>query len=518
MVAAAHAAIKAQVARINALNVYPVPDGDTGTNMLLTLESALKETSGKTYPTPEEASRAGARAALMGARGNSGVILSQMIRGACEVLADRSTLDAEAFAAALDGARERAYSSVREPVEGTMLTVIKDAAEAALAALEEGSGLQSVVLEAAEAAHDSVRRTPELLEVLRDAGVVDAGGLGVAVILDGLYACVTGQGIPASAEVAEDDAPDLDAIHAKEETWGYCTEFFVDGFEGDPSAFEEHVHASGRSVLVVADRELVKVHLHTQDPGGALSYAARFGRLAGVKVEDMEAQVRSRDPETEERAAARLGVVAASRGEGNRALFEGMGAVVVAGGQGENPSAADIAREVEETGADSVVLLPNNKNIVPTAEQVSELTEAQTFVVPTTNVAAGLAVMDGYDAEGEPEEVVEEMCEIFDSLRVGEVTRAVRDARVGERDVAAGSFMGFLDGELVAVGKSVEEAAVALAGGIVGDGADLLTLLRGEDLAKDELEAIVDGIRGLEVEVEVRDGGQPLYPLQVVAE
>ena len=191
---------------------------------------------------------------------------------------------------------------------------------------------------------------------------------------------------------------------------------------------------------------------------------------------------------------------------------------MVAGGQGENRSAAVMARAVEETGADSVVLLPNNKNIVPTAAQVSELTEAQTFVVPTTNVAAGLAVMVGYDAEGEPEEVVEEMCEIFDSLRVGEVTRAVRDARVGERDVAAGSFMGFLDGELVAVGKSVEEAAVALAGGIVGDGADLLTLLRGEDLAKDELEAIVDGIRGLEVEVEVRDGGQPLYPLQVVAE
>jgi hypothetical protein len=196
MVAAAHAAIKGQVARINALNVYPVPDGDTGTNMLLTLESALKETSGKSYATPEEASKAGARAALMGARGNSGVILSQMIRGACEVLADRTTLDAETFALALDGAREMAYSSVREPVEGTMLTVVKDAAHAALETLvDENANLSSVVRTAAEAAHDSVRRTPELLGVLREAGVVDAGGLGVAVILDGLYACVTGQEI-----------------------------------------------------------------------------------------------------------------------------------------------------------------------------------------------------------------------------------------------------------------------------------------------------------------------------------
>ena len=522
MVAAAHAAIKAQVSRINALNVYPVPDGDTGTNMLLTLESALKETSGKSYATPEEASRAGARAALMGARGNSGVILSQMIRGACEVLANRTSLDAEAFAAALDGARERAYASIREPVEGTMLTVIKDAAHAAKDAAREaeGAGLKSVVRAAAEAAHESVRRTPELLGVLREAGVVDAGGLGVAVILDGLHACVTGREIPVAEVDAEDDAPDLEAIHAKEEAWGYCTEFFVDGFEGDADDFEEHIHASGRSVLVVADNGLVKVHLHTQDPGDALSYAGRFGRLADVKVEDMEAQVRSREPEGEKRTAARLGVVAASRGEGNRALFEGMGAVVVAGGQGENPSAADLARAVEETGAGAVVLLPNNKNIVPTAEQVSELTARETHVVPTTNVAAGLAVMVGYDAEGEPEEVVGEMREILGSLRVAEITRAVRDARVGDRDVAEGSFMGFLDGELVALGKSVEEAALALAREIMEDGADLLTLLRGEELGEEELEAIVEGITALdeEVEVEVRGGGQPLYPLQVVAE
>jgi DAK2 domain fusion protein YloV len=518
MVAAAHAAIKAQVANINALNVYPVPDGDTGTNMLLTLESALKETSGKTYATPEEASKAGSRAALMGARGNSGVILSQMIRGACEVLASRTSLDADTFAAALEGARERAYSSVREPVEGTMLTVIKDAANAAREALsDDHADLPTVVRTAAGAAHDSVRRTPELLGVLREAGVVDAGGLGVAVILDGLYACVTGQEIEAPPEAAG-AAPDLDAIHATEEAWGYCTEFFVDGFRGDPAEFEEHIYASGRSVLVVHDDALVKVHLHTQDPGDALSYAGRFGRLAGVKVEDMEAQVRDR--ETAPRAPAALGVVVASRGGGNRALFEGMGAVVVEGGQGENPSAADLARAVEETGAAEVVVLPNNKNIVPTAEQVGEITNARTHVIPTTSIAAGLAVMVGYDAEGEPEEVVEEMREISDSLRVAEVTRAVRDARVGEREVAEGAFIGFLDGELVAVGKSVEEAALALAEEIVGEGADLLTLLRGEDLGEAELEAIVDGIRGLDdaVEVEVKDGGQPLYPLQMVAE
>jgi uncharacterized protein len=518
MVAASHAAVKAQVARINDLNVYPVPDGDTGTNMLLTLGSALEETSGKSYGSPEEASKACARAALMGARGNSGVILSQMIRGACEVLADRRSLDAEAFAAGLEGARERAYASVREPVEGTMLTVIKDAALAAREAAEGGDAeLASVAGAARQAAYDSVRRTPELLDVLREAGVVDAGGLGVAVVLDGIYACVSGQEIEVP-QAGEEAVPDLEAIHAQEEPWGYCTEFLIDGFDGDVEAFKERVYASGRSVLVVAQDDVVKVHVHTQDPGAALSYAGSFGRLAGVKVDDMEAQVRSRGPEG--RTAARLGVVAASRGEGNRALFEQMGAVVIEGGQGENPSAADLAGAVKETGASAVVLLPNNKNIIPTAEQVGELVEAKTYVVPTTNMAAGLAVIVGYDGEGDPDEVVEEMREISDSLRVGEVTRSVRDARFGDREIPEGAYIGFLDGDLIAVESGARQAALVIARKFVGDGADVLTLLKGQGLSEVDLQEIIDGIEDLDddLEVEARDGGQPLYPLQMVAE
>jgi DAK2 domain fusion protein YloV len=488
--------------------------------MLLTLESTLKETEGKAYANPEEASKAVARAALMGARGNSGVILSQMIRGAAEALAGRSSLDAEAFAAGLEGARERAYSSVREPVEGTMLSVIKDAALAAYESTKgEKADLPSVVAAARRAAHESVRRTPELLPVLREAGVVDAGGLGVAVVLDGVYACLTGEEIEVPEE-AEDDLPDLDAIHAREEAWGYCTEFLVDGFEGDAEAFGEQIYASGRSVFVVSDGDVVKVHLHTQDPGEALSYAGRFGRLAGVKVDDMEAQVRSRDTESDWRPAANLGVVAASRGAGNRALFEQMGAVVIEGGQGENPSAADLAMAVEETGAPVVIVLPNNKNIVPTAEQVGELVGAETPLVPTASIAAGLAVMVGYDAEGKPDEVVEEMREIHDSLRTAEVTVSVRDARIGDREVPEGAYIGFLAGELIAVGETVTEAALVLVRKILGEGADFLTLLRGEDLTSDDLEAILDGIGDIDdgLQIEVRYGGQPLYPIQMVAE
>jgi DAK2 domain fusion protein YloV len=523
-VAAAHAALKAQVARINALNVYPVPDGDTGTNMLLTLESVLKETSEKTYETPEAASRAAARAALMGARGTSGVILSQMIRGACEVLAKRTSLTAEACAAALEGARERAYASVGRPVEGTMLTVIKDAARAARDALEEkNADLPAVIRAAHQEAHASVRRTPELLGVLREAGVVDAGGLGVAVILDGVYACVTGEELDEPAE-GESGTPDLDAIHAVEEAWGYCTEFVVTGFAGDAREFEGHILSSGKSVLVVADEDVVKVHLHTQNPGGALSYAGGFGRLAGVKIDDMEAQVHSRadgpGDEAADRPSRELGVVAASRGQGNRKLFEQMGAVVIEGGQGANPSAADFARAVEETEASSVVLLPNNKNIVPTAEQVNELVEAEVHVVPTTSIAAGLVTMVGFDAEGErEEEVVQEMREIASALRSAEITRAVRDARIGDREVPEGAYMGLLDGELFAVEDNVEDAALRLAEEMLEE-ADVVTLVRGEELDEATLHRIAERIRGLDeaVEVETWGGGQPLYPLQMVAE
>jgi len=518
VVAAAHAALKAQVARINALNVYPVPDGDTGTNMLLTLESILEEVSGKTFESPQAATRAGARAALMGARGNSGVILSQMIRGACEVLAGRNTLTPEAFAAALEGARERAYASVAQPVEGTMLTVIKDAARAARE--NSTADLPTVVGAAVSEAHDSVRRTPELLGVLRDAGVVDAGGLGVAIILDGIYACVTGKQLREPAK-AEEGTPDLEAIHALEEAWGYCTEFVVTGFSGDAREFEDHINSSGKSVLVVADEDLVKIHLHTQDPGATLSYAGGFGRLAGVKVDDMEAQVHARaeglgDAEEPQRE---LAVVVASRGEGNRELFERMGAVVIEGGQGSNPSAADFARAVEETRARSVVLLPNNKNIVPTAEQVRELVEAEVHVVPTTTIAEGLATMVGFDAEGASEEVVEEMREIADSLRSAEITRSVRDSRVGDREVPEGAYMGLLDGELFAVEGSVEKAALRLAEEMLG-GADVVTLVGGKELDEEQLQRIAEDIRALDdaVAVEVKGGGQPLYPLQMVVE
>ena len=528
VVAAAHAALKAHAAKIDALNVYPVPDGDTGTNMLLTLKSVLEEVSKSPGLEGEAAAKAVSRAALMGARGNSGVILSQILRGACEALGRVRALDAETFAAALAGARERAYSAVREPVEGTMLSVIGDAAAAARACVERGEESPLEVLRAAaREAHASVRRTPELLAVLRDAGVVDAGGLGVAVILDGLKAALSGEELAPDLEEGE-AAPDEKLLrsaveHSAAEAWGYCTEFIVGAFCGDKGEFGARIEEMGKSVLVIPDDEVVKVHLHTQDPGEALSYAAGFGRLSGVKVDDMEAQTRARPavrPPAAERAPVNVGVVAASRGEGNRRLYESMGAVVVEGGQGNNPSAEDFVRAIEETGAEAVVLLPNNKNVVATAERVGEVAHAEVHVVPTTSTAAGLAAMVGYDPEGEPGEVAEEMHVILSGLRSAEVTRAVRDARVEGREVKKGSYIGFLDGKLEVVEETTRAAALKLAGKMVEDGADIVTLLWGGDLAAGEAEDLAAGVRALDsdLEVEVRYGGQPLYPVEMVAE
>lgn len=537
IVAAVHAALKAQAARINSLNVYPVPDGDTGTNMLLTLESILKEAKARSFDNVEAAFKAGARAALMGARGNSGVILSQMIRGGCDVLARRTTFTAEDFAAALEGAQERAYASTRQPVEGTMLTVIKDAAVAARAALKDKSiDLPAVVKISAAEAHASVKRTPQKLAVLKEAGVVDAGGLGVAVILDGIYAVLSGEKVEVSEDEGEPEegvfGPDLDAIHAGEEAWGYCTEFIVTGFDGDASAFEDHIQDVGESVLVISDDDLVKVHLHTQDPGSVMSYAGGFGRLTGVKVDDMEAQVGSRLDRGETSgksgnghvAAGSAAVVAASRGDGNRRLFEEMGAFVIEGGQGANPSAQDFAEAAREavrlSGAGGVILLPNNKNIIPTAEQVQELVEVEVTVVPTKVIVAGLSVMVAFDASETAEEVAEEMNEVLAELETVEVTQAVRDATVDGRKVAAGSYIALLNGKIESVGKSVGTVTVEAARAMISSGADLVTLLRGEGLEDGELEEIVAKIEALDgdVEVEVREGGQPLYPLQMAAE
>jgi len=350
------------------------------------------------------------------------------------------------------------------------------------------------------------------------------------VILDGLVASLGGE-TPAPVDLLEEEKPEgrgerlrATVAHSMEEAWGYCTEFVVDGFSGDESGFEARIHELGKSVLVIPDDDLIKVHLHTQDPGGALTYASGFGRLSGVKVEDMEAQTRARvqgeSQPVPPKVVANIGVVATSRGTGNRELFESMGAVVVEGGQAANPSAEELARAVEAAGVEDVILLPNNKNVLPTVERLGDLVEARIHIVPTTSIASGLAAMVGYDPEGEPDEVVEDMREIAQELRCAEVTWAVRDARIDGRVVREGACVGLLDGELLVAEDEVGAAALELVRRMLEEGADVVTLLRGEELGEVDAESIAETIRGLDTDllVEVKYGGQPLYPLQVVAE
>ena len=531
VVAAGHAALKAHAAKIDALNVYPVPDGDTGTNMLLTLQSVLEEVSASPDLRGMEAAKVVTRAALMGARGNSGVILSQILRGACEVLAGARTFNAETLAEAFAGAKERAYAAVQSPVEGTMLSVVKDVSAAARSYVQRGEkDLLELLRVAALEAHASVKRTPELLGILKEAGVVDAGGLGVAVILDGLLASLSGeepvQGLNEAEPAAGGERLRKTVAHSVQEAWGYCTEFLIGGFSGDEEEFRTRIRELGKSVLVIPDGDLIKVHLHTQDPGRALSCAGMFGRLSGVKVEDMDGQNRARAASEKlmassaPEAEANLGVVAVSKGTGNRELFESMGAVVIEGGQGVNPSTEDFVQAVQSAWTPNVILLPNNKNVLPVAEKVGELVEAQVRVVPTRSIACGLAAMVGYDVEGELVEVAEEMREICAESRCAEVTVAVRDSRVEGREVRKGAYIGLLDGKLRAVEDSVHAAALILAQALIDGGADVVTLLRGVDLGEIAVEKVAEAIRGLDedVIVEVKYGGQPLYPLQMVAE
>jgi dihydroxyacetone kinase-like predicted kinase len=350
------------------------------------------------------------------------------------------------------------------------------------------------------------------------------------VILDGLLACLSGeepvQGLEEAEPATGGERLSKTVAHSAQEAWGYCTEFVVEGFSGDEEEFGTRMHEIGESVLVVPDGDLIKVHLHTQDPGRALTYAGAGGRLSGVKVEDMEGQTRARSASEGPAAsstiktAANLGVVAVSKGTGNRELFESMGAVVVEGGQGANPSIEDFIQAVKSSGLLTVILLPNNKNVLPTAERVWELVEAEVHVVPTTSIASGLAAMVGYDAEGEPVEVAEEMREICAGSRCAEVTVAVRNSRVQGHKVRKGAYMGLLDGKLYAVEDSVHAAALVLARTLIEGGADVITLLRGVDLEERAAEKIARTIRRLDEDlaVELRYGGQPLYPLQMVAE
>ena len=517
--------LEAHRRRIDDLNVYPVPDGDTGTNLVLTLRSVVETLDASSADGSEAVAKELTRAALMGARGNSGVIFSQIVRGFVDELGRSSDVNTPRLRRAFRSASDAAYRAVKRPVEGTMLTVIREMAEEAERKENRKlspSALLAVVLARGE---DALSRTPEMLDVLRNAGVVDAGGAGLVEITRGLALAMAGEPLPDAP--VEGEALGLDAIHQEVSKYRYCTVFVVEGEDLDLAALENELERMGDSLLVVGDASALKVHVHTDEPGLALSAATAIGVVEGVEIANMHVQASQREGRLLEGSAASLpalatletALVAVCPGQGNRRLFESFGATrVIEGGQTMNPSAAELVEAIDAVPADEVLVLPNNSNVVLTAEQAAALSSKNVRVVPSRSVQAGFAAIVRYIPTNAPQENEEDMLEALAAIATGEVTVASRDTELDGVTIVKGAFLGLVDDAAVASGDDLAEVALEVVDRVLDGDRGWLGILTGEGAPQMDglLAAIGSAHPG--VDVEVHDGGQPHYPLLVVAE
>lgn len=501
--------------RIDDLNVYPVPDGDTGTNLTLTVRAVVEalEREGQGGADRAAAARLIARAALLGGRGNSGVILAVIVRGAADVLGDAPQVDRKTIASALRAASDLAYSKVSQPVEGTMLTAIRVLAETAEAADEnELPDLLRLLVERGDAA---VLRTQEQLDVLRDAGVVDAGAAGLLEVLRGIASYVTGEPLP---EAPEEERAGIESAHQELSRFRYCTGFVVEGQGLGADELERELASFGDSLLVVGDETAIKVHVHTDDPGRALRLATAIGVVEAVEVVNMHRQTVERQQRLLEGGAgetAATAVVAVSVGDGNRLLFESSGATVVDGGETMNPSTEALLRAIESAPGAEVVVLPNNPNVFMAAEEAAALATKPVHVVRSGSIQAGLAAMVAHDAARSGEEDAAEMAEALDGIAAGAVTVA---SRAVDGVAEPGDFLGLIDREPVVGGKELAQVAERVVETLLAEPRDVLTVLTGAD--EPELDGLLRTIesRWPDVELHVHAGGQPHYRLLLSAE
>ncbi len=524
LVGAALASLETSRGRIDDLNVYPVPDGDTGTNLTLTVRAVADAVDSAEPGDRPALAHAVARAALMGARGNSGVILSQIVRGVADVLAQSTNGIGPALTAqALRGASDAAYRAVRRPVEGTMLSVIRELAEEAERHEADPEPLGDLLVELVRYGEEAVARTPEQLEVLREAGVVDAGGAGLVELLRGLAGAVTGETLPAAP--AAEAPTGIEAVHLEPSRYRYCTVFVVEGEALDRDGFEAQLERLGDSLVVVGDETALKVHVHTDDPGSALSLGTAVGTIEGVEIANMHEQQEQRErrlslvPSTH----AKSGIVAVVAGEGNRRLFETLaepvGAIrVVAGGQTANPSTAELLAAIEQLEADEAIILPNNANVRLAAEHAVEQAGRPARLVPTESIPAGLAALVAYDGTRGADENAAEMAAAAAAVATGEITRASREVELDGLAIQRGDWLGLADGEPVVGGDDFADVACELVSRLLADPRSLLTLLTGAE--PPPLDGLVERLRAShpELEVEVHEGGQPHYPLLLGAE
>ncbi|MED1947490.1 MULTISPECIES: DAK2 domain-containing protein [Brevibacillus] len=534
---------------VDGLNVFPVPDGDTGTNMNLTFSSGVEELTRKESPRITESAAALAKGLLMGARGNSGVILSQLFRGFSKSVNGKDEVNARQFADALKAGVDSAYQAVMKPVEGTILTVAREAAEMAVRAARTSDDIISVMEKTYEQAQATLLRTPEMLPVLKEVGVVDSGGQGLLFIYEGFLRALRGEELSADRErsVPKIGQEELDKliseqhhaqIHMKTEdiTYGYCTEFMVHvthSTEPNKKPFSEalfrnHLDTMGDSLLVVSDDEVVKVHIHAEHPGSVLQYAQQFGSLHRLKIENMREQhaniLKAEEskgqakPEAAVQPATDLlpyGLIAVAAGEGIATILRSMGVhVVVEGGQTMNPSTEDFMKAIAGLRAQHIIILPNNSNIIMAAQQASDLAEIPVSVIPTKSIPQGLAALVSFRADVEPEVNVQAMTKAIAQVKTGMVTHAVRDTQMGEVQIKEGDFIGMAEKEIVTAGPDLLACATTLLLGMVEEDSEIITIFLGEDATEDQAHALEKALSDSypDVEVEIQAGGQPLYP------
>jgi DAK2 domain fusion protein YloV len=511
---------------INALNVYPVPDGDTGTNMLLTMQSAYQEIQASPEAEVGVIAQKMAHGALMGARGNSGVILSQIFRGFARSLEGVEAFDSVQFAAALREASVMAYKGVIKPVEGTILTVAREASEAAVSAAASSDDLTYVLERVVHEARDSVTRTPSLLSVLADAGVVDAGGQGLFVILEGMLRSSKGERLTIDTELAA--AMDLHPLHLEsEEGYGYDIQFIIRGEGLKVEEIRETIASLGDCALVVGDSRAVKVHVHSPEPGTPISYGASVGSISRVIVENMQEQYqdfilsKAQRPSAPAEPLSGIGTVVVAPGQGLMTVFESLGAtVVVAGGQTMNPSTEELLQAIESTPSDDVVILPNNKNIILAARQAKDLSEKNVEVVPTITVPQGISALLALNYQADLPTNARIMAEVAMSIETVEITTAVRSVQVNGMEVQEGEVIGLVNGKLMVKGDSPADVAMEALDVLNAEDYEIITIYYGETVTADHAQQIADDImdRYPEQEVELVDGGQPHYHYILSAE
>lgn len=518
--------------KIDALNVFPVPDGDTGTNMNLSMTSGASEVRKTKSENISEVAQAFSKGLLMGARGNSGVILSQIFRGFAKGMENKASLTTEDLAVAFDTGVQTAYKAVMKPVEGTILTVAKDAAKKAVEIAKQEKDIIVMMEKVLQEAKASLKRTPDLLPVLKEVGVVDSGGQGLVTVYEGFLASLKGEELPEGVDTVEmEDMVNAehhkaqDFMDTSEIEFGYCTEFMVK-FEDeklkdnpfDETAFRNELSEHGDSLLVVSDEEVVKVHVHTEFPGNVLTIGQRHGSLINMKIENMREQhtaiVGDKKDQKVTKEKADFGIVTVAMGSGLKNLFESLGAtVVIEGGQTMNPSTQDITDAIKQANAKNVIVLPNNKNIVMAAEQAAELAEENVAVVATKTIPQGISALLAFHPEEGLGANKDNMLEASSQVKTGQITYAVRDTQIDGITIENGNFMGIADGKIVTTHKERFEAVKQLFQEIISEDDEILTILSGEDVSEEEVKDLVDFIEENyeDVEVEVHNGNQPIY-------